>query len=115
MHFSFPKASKHFWAPVAWKNACKLKFCGGLGLRRLSDMNSSMLGKVGWTLEKDTEKMWVQVSKAKYFPHSTFMGYRRKKNCSRVWPAIPNTRNTLSKCLCFKVGKCSNINFREDP
>lgn len=56
-----------------------------------------------------------QVLKAKYFPHDAFMHCRKKKNCLRVWPAILNTRNTLSRGLCFKVGRGNNINFWEDP
>lgn len=103
------------WNPGAWDTVCKPKSCGGLGLRKLSDMNLAMLGKIGCSLATDTGKLWVQVLKAKYFPHFMFMGCRRKKSCSRVWPAILNTRSTLRKGLCFKVGKGNNINYWEDP
>lgn len=96
---------KKGWYHVAWDKVCKPKFCGGLGLRKLTDMNQAMLGKIGWSLAADNGKLWVQVLKAKYFPHSTFMKCRRKKSCSRLWPTILNTRSTLEKGLCFKVGK----------
>lgn len=75
---------KKGWILVAWNNVCKPKSCGGLGLRKLSDMNSAMLGKVGWSLAKDNGKLWVKVLKAKYFSHDTFMHCRKKKNCSKV-------------------------------
>lgn len=38
---------KKFLTPVAWSKVCTPKACGGLGLRKLSDMNSALLGKMG--------------------------------------------------------------------
>lgn len=64
---------KKCWVPVAWKNICKPKMRGGLGIKRLSAMNSAMLEKIGWSLAHDIDKMWVQTLKPKYFSHSTFM------------------------------------------
>lgn len=47
------------WVFVAWKNVCKPKTCGGLGIRRLNAMNSAMPGKIGWSLVQDSDKIWV--------------------------------------------------------
>lgn len=38
---------KKGWTPVEWRNICKPKSCGGLGIRKLNAMNSTMLGKIG--------------------------------------------------------------------
>lgn len=103
------------WNPVAWKKICKPKGCGGLGMRSLKAMNSTMLGKIGWSLMNDRDKMWVKVLKSKYFPSSSFVQCRKKKNCSQLWSAVLNTRKILKQGLCFKVGRGNNINYWKDP
>lgn len=72
--------AKKGWVPMAWKNICKPKFCGGLGLRKLSAMNSALLGKIGWALTQNLDKRWTRAIKAKYFPTSSFMNCRKKKD-----------------------------------
>lgn len=100
---------------MAWKNICEPKNYGGLGIQRLSAMNSAMLEKIGWSLVNDSDKLWVKALKAKYLPFSTCMNCWKKKNCSHLWPAVLNTHDILMKSLCFKVGRGNNINIWEDP
>lgn len=69
---------------MVWKTICKPKGYGGLGIRSLLAMNSAMLEKLGWSLVNESEKLWVQAVKAKYFPASTFMRWKKKKNCSNL-------------------------------
>lgn len=106
---------KKGWTSVAWKNICKPKQCGGLGIRRINAMNSVMLGKIGWTLANEPEKLWVKALKAKYFPFSSFMKCRKKKICFQIWPAVLSSRNSLEKGLCYREGRGNNINIWEDP
>lgn len=110
-----PKNQPHRIAPTpTWKNICKPKFCGGLGIKRPSAMNSAMPEKIGWSLTHDFDKPWVKAIKAKHFSCSTFMQCQKKKNCSNLWPTLLNTRNTLTKRLCYKVGRGNNVNMWED-
>lgn len=77
-------------------------------------MNSAMPEKIGWSLTHDFDKPWVKAIKAKHFSCSTFMQCQKKKNCSNLWPTLLNTRNTLTKRLCYKVGRGNNVNMWED-
>lgn len=51
---------------VAWENICLPKEQGGLGLRRLRDMNMALLAKLGWRLLTEPDKLWTQTLTAKY-------------------------------------------------
>ena len=44
---------------------CRPKSRGGLGIRRISDLNNVLLTKVGWKLIKD-EANWCKILKPKY-------------------------------------------------
>ena len=47
-------------AKVAWKEVCKLKSLGGLGLRLLGDWNVALLIKNLWNLTTGKETLWVK-------------------------------------------------------
>lgn len=40
---------------VNWAMVCKPKRRGGLGVRKISDLNNVLLTKVGWNLMKEEE------------------------------------------------------------
>lgn len=48
------------------KKICQSKERGGLGLRKMSDINEALLLKVVWGLISDASELWTQVLKAKY-------------------------------------------------
>ena len=45
---------------------CKLKDCGGLGLRRFYDFNLALLSKLGWKVVSKEDVFWMAVLRAKY-------------------------------------------------
>lgn len=52
--------------PLAWKLVCRPKNIGGLGVRRLTDMNRALLIKLGWRMIHHKESLWARVIWAKY-------------------------------------------------
>lgn len=90
---------------------CRPKYAGGLGIRKLKDMNVALLSKLGWHLARDLDKVWVKALKAKYFARSSFMKCKMKKNSSWSWKGILGFRKILINGLCYRLGKRSNINF----
>ena len=56
---------------VNWEEVCKPKNKGGLGVRRLRDLNKALLMKIGWRLGEDNID-WGNVMKAKYLSNSPF-------------------------------------------
>jgi hypothetical protein len=51
---------------VSWDNVTKPKALGGLGIRRLVNMNKACLMKLGWAIRTDQEALWIDVMKGKY-------------------------------------------------
>lgn len=82
---------------MVWNNICKPKSCGGLGLRSISAMNSAMLGKIGWSLVSEPDKLWVKTLKAKYFSFSTYMHCRKKKSLFSALACSPQYSQHVDK------------------
>ena len=51
---------------VKWATVCKPRTWGGLGLKRIDDMNKALLIKIGWSLITSSDSMWVKVLRSKY-------------------------------------------------
>ncbi|XP_048324699.2 uncharacterized protein LOC125421031 [Ziziphus jujuba] len=100
--------------PIYWSRVCQPKEAGGLGLRRLKNMNMALFNKLAWHLTTNENKLWVQALKAKYCDGKPFMSCHFKKNGSWAWKGILKSRKLLSNGLCFRVGKVDKINFWED-
>nr|XP_048317975.1 uncharacterized protein LOC125418473 [Ziziphus jujuba var. spinosa] len=109
------RSNEKHYVPIAWSRIFKPKFAGDLGLHRLQDMNLALLGKLGWLLATNSDKLWVKSLKAKYFAGKNFMKCTKTKNSSPAWHGILRSRTVLAKGLCYRVGKGNNINIWEDP
>lgn len=46
---------------VNWETVTKSKGEGGLGIRRLKEMNEAFMAKIGWRLEKEKDNLWASV------------------------------------------------------
>ena len=51
---------------VAWRDLCKPRMAGGLGMRNLKLCNQAFLMKIAWGMVHNPEALWVQVLKTKY-------------------------------------------------
>ncbi|GMP60992.1 hypothetical protein CsSME_00023637 [Camellia sinensis var. sinensis] len=57
---------------VNWKQVCKNKQEGGMGLRRVADQNIALLAKLGWKIKSDKEVAWSKILIGKYLHKHTF-------------------------------------------
>ena len=57
-----------------WETNCKPKFKGGLGVRKITDMNNVLLTKMGWNLMKENSNWW-NIMKSKYLVNLKFSHY----------------------------------------
>lgn len=50
---------------ISWVKICRLKYEGGLGIRKTQDVNASLLTRLGWTIIIDPDNVWFKVVTAK--------------------------------------------------
>ncbi len=56
---------------VNWEEVCKPEEKGGLGVRRLCDLNKALLTNISYRLGEDNTE-WGNIMKAKYLSNSLF-------------------------------------------
>lgn len=104
-----------YYTLVSWKKIYRPKLHGGLGIRKLEDINIALPCKLRWSLENNFDLLWVKALKAKYFPFSSFMHCVWKRFNPWQWNGIPSIRSVLAKGICFRVVQGNNINYCKDP
>ncbi|CAN1215672.1 Putative ribonuclease H protein At1g65750 [Linum perenne] len=56
---------------LSWDSICRPKEQGGLGLRKAREMNDAYLMKLGWTILKEPDRLWVQIFTDKYLKETS--------------------------------------------
>ena len=101
---------------VAWRDVCKLKKFGALGIGNILKHNKELLMTWLWRFPLERQSLWARVVKSKY-------GIRTNgwdtKGAARVtyrcpWKFISSVYDHYIKQVVFKVGKDNNIRFWED-
>lgn len=77
-------------------------------------MNLALLSKMSWYLATDSNRLWAQVMKSKYYAGSLFFRCHKKKNASWTWSSILASRRLILNGLCYRVGKGNRTNIWED-
>ena len=98
-----------------WEQLCKPKTVGGLGFKKLYDFNLSLLSKQGWKFLTDHSVLVIQIYRAKYFQHTSFLHANLGSNPSYTWRSIHATKDLIRKHNRFRVGDGSQIMVTKDP
>ncbi|XP_026416189.1 uncharacterized protein LOC113311577 [Papaver somniferum] len=98
-------AEKRKYFTVCYDSLCCKKSEGGLGLKKLLDVNKAMLMKL-WVSIRDSDKIWARFLKAKYFKsNGKLIDY---KLGSSVFPGIRLLFNFLQKHTRSIIGNGEN-------
>ncbi|XP_019155316.1 PREDICTED: uncharacterized protein LOC109152193 [Ipomoea nil] len=98
-----------------WSDLCVPKKYGGMGFRRVREMNLAMLGKQGWNFLTKPNALVTRVFKARYFPKSTFLQATRGSNPSYVWSSIWETQELVRKGVRWRIGNGEGTKVWGDP
>jgi len=72
-----------------WRTLCRPKVEGGLGLRRMQDMNKAFTMKLTWGILNNNSSLWVEFLKAKYAKTQTqITEVQATSRDSSLWKAI---------------------------
>lgn len=71
---------------MAWPTICRPKILGGIGIKRLRQMNRAMLAKLLWRVILEENVLWVKVLRAKY--GNPLSGEVSRKACIHMWRSM---------------------------
>ncbi|RVW28164.1 Calcium-transporting ATPase 10, plasma membrane-type [Vitis vinifera] len=98
---------------VSWEKVCVSKEKGGLGLRKIAQLNKALLGKWVWRFARAKDEMWKRVLVAKYgqedfgWEKGTKIRFWKDTWCGDVELA-PELPSTL-QCGCPKRCHCGGL------
>nr|GEZ55904.1 hypothetical protein [Tanacetum cinerariifolium] len=91
-------------AKVAWKNICRPKCQGGLGLKEPSIWNKAMITKHLWNVAMGKESMWVKWISVEKLKGRSVWAINEEANDSWGWKNILKLRNEVRSNFVMKIG-----------
>lgn len=80
---------------MSWDRLCVVKEDGGLGFRKLRGFNVAMLSKQAWRIINNENPLVTFHMKARYFPHTDFLGVSLVTNPSYVRRSILEAQQSI--------------------
>lgn len=100
----------------SWDAVCRPKNLGGMGFRKMHDLNIALISKQGWSLVSSHHKQWVKLIRSKYLRGRRHFNLEQTVyQTSWIWNGISRTREFLSSGLCFQLGRNSTTSIWSDP
>lgn len=100
---------------LAWDIFCSPKSKGGMGLRRMTDMNVALLCKWLWRLGLEEDWLWKRVLMEKYWIQDVWNpNEMHRPNRRSLWKGIVRHLESFKKGIDYDMGKGNRIAFWED-
>ncbi|XP_019159704.1 PREDICTED: uncharacterized protein LOC109156318 [Ipomoea nil] len=99
---------------INWREVCRPRDQGGMGLRMAKDFNTALLAKLAWQILNNTEKLWVSAMKHKYLQDNNFFTSITSSNASWGWKSIIKGRSTIetgAQCDLITVDRNWNVDL----
>lgn len=71
-----------------------------MGIRKMQNVNTAVLGKLGWKVLSDPDYIWVKVVSAKYLDKEKFLKVKKTANCTIMWKFILDHMYLNKKGIC---------------
>nr|GEW80924.1 RNA-directed DNA polymerase, eukaryota, reverse transcriptase zinc-binding domain protein [Tanacetum cinerariifolium] len=98
-------------ALVTWKNLCKPKSHGGLGLKNLSSWNKALIIKHLWHIAMDKNTMWVRCINTFKLKGRSLWEINEDVNDSCGWRNILRMRQLMIRNIFVHIGNGSKISI----
>ncbi|XP_019161448.1 PREDICTED: uncharacterized protein LOC109158083 [Ipomoea nil] len=99
----------------AWQAVSVPKAKGGLGFRRLREMNLALLGKQAWPLLTRPDSRVARVYKSRYYPHTNLLDAVPGSNPSYVWRGIMEAKHVVGRWARRSIGNGRDTIIGSDP
>ena len=98
----------------AWDSICLPKDLGGLGIRKMREVNLALISKLGWKLLCKVDMMWVSQLRGKYLFSNSFLSPSLSSS-SCPWKGILKSHSIISKGAYFKIHNKSSLPVWSSP
>ncbi|KAG8387939.1 hypothetical protein BUALT_Bualt02G0073400 [Buddleja alternifolia] len=100
----------------SWEFLCMPKDCGGLGLRRMKDMNRALVSKLAWGVCDDSASTWKTLLISKYLKDDQLLNQNETpRSSSKIWKSIVKGKSIVELGLCYVISAGGHIRTWEDP
>ncbi|KAF6153870.1 hypothetical protein GIB67_001103 [Kingdonia uniflora] len=100
---------------ISWKNICRPKDKGGLGIRTSLAHNQALLAKLFWRVIKEADKIWAHNLIKRYSPKVSPMLSTPKATDSWIWKGILNAMNNIWSELIWHIGDGESVDYWLEP
>jgi hypothetical protein len=84
----------------SWNSICTPKAFGGLGIKRMKDVNLAFISKLGWKLFTGLQSLWASQLTGKYLQTDSFLSPSSHFATSWLWKGIQKSKPILSLGAC---------------
>ncbi|KAJ0887511.1 putative RNA-directed DNA polymerase [Helianthus annuus] len=91
-------------AKASWKSVCVPKFEGGLGIRRIGDVNKALMISHIWSILVKRESLWVAWIHSYRLRGKSFWICKSVSNCCWSWRKLLQLRPTIRDFVWSKLG-----------
>ncbi|XP_022015014.1 uncharacterized protein LOC110914533 [Helianthus annuus] len=91
-------------AKVSWKVVCTPKYEGGLGIRRIGDMNKALMASHIWSIVMKRDSLWVKWVHSYRLKGKNFWVCKATSNSTWSWRKIIQLRHVIRKYVWSDVG-----------
>lgn len=109
--WGFKDDTQRHYHPEAWSAICVPQELGGLGLRRMEDINKALLAQLGWKFLTDENALWLKALNAKYCRSADFLSLSRRGSHSWTWSSLLHIQDIISAGLCWQIGNGGQLNI----
>ncbi|KAK1299747.1 putative ribonuclease H protein [Acorus calamus] len=111
--FLFSTSDSHVSLPIPWDKVCSPKDEGGLGIRRIKDVNLACQAKLSWRAMTSTS-CWAKFMDFRYLHQKPVWEAKPAREGSCIWKSMKMLQNFLYEGTRWIIGNGKSVQFWVD-
>ena len=115
--WGFPSKKTRNLTLKAWDSLCIPKVLGGLGIRKMREVNWALISKLGWKILTKSDSLWVAQLQGKYLHSNSFLSPHPSfsSSFSWLWKGILKSHSFITKGACNRIHSSSYLPIWSSP
>jgi hypothetical protein len=101
--WGFPTSKTRNLSIKSWNSIYTPKVLGGLGVRKMKEVNLALISKLGWKLLTGLDSPWVFQLSGKYLQTGSFLSPSSLSSSSWLWKGILKSKPIISLGACHMI------------